>query len=578
MYILGVNNGHDRAAFLLKDEKVLVGIEQERLDRRKHSSSKNLPWEAIHYCLDCAGIEIEELDLVAGSGLWEYDKLPSLLKRFRNSARVSHHLAHAYSVYFSSGFDNAAIFVADGTGVLLSDAIELNGNGARDLFEAESCYHAEGCSIKMIDKRGAPNPKFVLEQSHKGSKEIRNAELSLGNLYSNASSYIFGDWRDSGKVMGLAPFGKKDRFPDVELVQKRNGHLFVRGYDFMNGLKNPCNWKDKECVEEYQDLAFKVQTELEDALIYKLNWLHNKTKAKNLCYSGGVALNCITNQRILEETPFDNVYILPAAGDSGVALGAAYFGYYNVLGKVTRRKLRSAFLGRTYSENEISDAIGWYLNRYYLNNRISVTHHEESSLYCTVAELISKGKIVAWFQGESEIGPRSLGHRSILADPREPEMKDVLNEKVKHREPFRPFAPSILYEFTQEYFDTEYESPFMLLIARVRENKRAIIPAVTHVDGTARLQTVKREDNPKYYSLIREFNKITGVPVILNTSFNVAGEPIVESPTDAINSFVKTNIDYLVLGNIILGKKGNSDMIDRAIPANDGVQTRQPPQ
>ena len=318
--------------------------------------------------------------------------------------------------------------------------------------------------------------------------------------------------------------------------------------DYLEGIINePVS--EEENMKRRACIAYAGQRVLEDALIHAAKYLYEKTKYKKLCIAGGVGLNSVANGRILKETNFDEIFIPPASGDNGTALGAALWGYYNIL-KYERNItdgliLKNAYLGREYSDEEILEVIKNYPKLKY-EKSLDIAKH--------TAKLIAEGKIVGWFQGGSEYGPRALGHRSILVNPCIPDMKDYLNSRVKFRESFRPFAPSVLYEDQTKYFEIEQYTPYMLIVANVKKDKQQVIPAVTHIDGTARLQSVTKECNGIYYDLIHEFKEITGESVILNTSFNVKGEPIVETPKDAIECFLKTNIDNLAIGSFILSK------------------------
>lgn len=556
MFILGVSNDHDRAAYLMKDGKIIVGIEQERLDRIKHSTSSCLPWEAINYCLDYAGIKVEQVDLVVASGLKNIIKLREQLVIFSKVHILSHHLAHAYSAFYSSPFEEAIVFVADGKGNSFDLLTENYANKDPNLYEAESFYHVENNKFFILDKKGFPSPEKVYENIRKDDKDALDADISLGRMYSSVASYIFGNWQYAGKVMGLAPFGNKERFEKTNLVECCDGQIKIKSYKLMEQLKNPKDWTKTENIKEYEDLSFKVQKELEKAIIYKLNYIYKQKPCKNICLAGGINLNCIVNYKILQETPFENLYIPPATGDSGLALGCAYYGYYEIVKGNARFELTNAYLGKTYSQEETLSAINYYIDDNYLQSKfdIKIYDQQDNIFFNDVAKLLTEQYIIGWFQGRSEIGPRALGHRSIIVDPRRAEMKDILNNKVKHRENFRPFAASILEEFTSEYFKLDRPSPFMLLIAGLVEDKICKIPAINHVDNTARVQTVNSKDNPIYYKLIDAFRNLTGTPVVLNTSFNIAGEPIVESPLDAFKSFSKTNIDYLIINNIIISK------------------------
>jgi len=351
--------------------------------------------------------------------------------------------------------------------------------------------------------------------------------------------------------MGLAPYGRPDRIkPLLEL--KGNGQLAVPEWseEFNRPWLSDVGeaWETSPSMQHWEDLAWRVQDDTEKVLLARARWLRETTGAKNLCMAGGVALNCVANGRIAREAGFDNVWIQPAAGDDGIAIGCAYYGHMAIQRKPRSFVMKHANLGVDYSDKDVHELI----NRRFV--RLVTKTTSSKNICADTARLLSEGQIVGWFQGRSEFGPRALGNRSILADPRKPEMKDRLNKRVKHRQSFRPFAPIVLAERAAEIFEGGQQSPFMMLAESVRPNWRERIPAIVHVDGTARLQTVRQEDNPILHALLKEFEALTGVPVLLNTSFNVKGEPIVETPGNALACFLGTGIDYLVLHDLLITK------------------------
>jgi carbamoyltransferase len=301
-------------------------------------------------------------------------------------------------------------------------------------------------------------------------------------------------------------------------------------------------------MRHWEDLAWRIQDDTERVLLARARWLRETTGAKNLCIAGGVALNCVANGKIAREAGFENVWIQPAAGDDGVAIGCAFYGHLAVQNKPRSWTLNNAYFGRPYSDQEVDDATHRRLVRLVSKTKLS------DDICRDVAKLLSEGNVLGWFQGRSEFGPRSLGNRSILADPRKAEMKDILNSRVKHRQPFRPFAPIVLADRAKEIFEGDHDSPYMLLAMNVRPQWRDRVPAIVHVDGTARVQTVTQDQNERLYRLLKEFDAITGVPVLINTSFNVKGEPIIETPEDAIHCFLTTGIDYLALHDALMEK------------------------
>ena len=389
----------------------------------------------------------------------------------------------------------------------------------------------------------------------------------LGALYSRVSSYIFADWNKCGEVMGLAPYGRPDAVKS--LVEMKNGELSVPdwGVEFNKPwlVDREPSWEASESMQHWKDLAWRVQDDAEKVLLERAVWLRETTGAKNLCLAGGVALNCVANGRILREAGFENIWIQPAAGDDGIAIGCAYFGHLAILKNERRFVENHSFLGVEYNDKDVRAAAAK------TGVRLQTTRRSSSDICAETAKLLSEGHTFGWFQGRSEFGPRALGNRSIIADPRDPGMKDKLNKRVKHRQAFRPFAPIVLAERVNEIFEGEEESPFMLLVQRVRPEWQARVPAIVHVDGTARLQTVRREHNERLYRLLKEFEALTGVPVLLNTSFNVKGEPIVETPEDAINCFLATGLDYLALHDVLLSKKRFHSIIAPVVKARSEI-------
>ncbi|MGQ9628975.1 MAG: carbamoyltransferase family protein [bacterium] len=572
MYILGISAfGHDASAALIKDGELICATEEERFTRKKYYDG--FPTNAINYCLKRAGIEINDVDhigyymnywLYLGWFLREsilnffefwgfYAREPlrlinDLLYRinlpilrgfqirdilgYKNKIHmISHHMAHAASAFLVSPFEEAAILTIDSIGEWPTTAI---GIGRRN-------------RIKFYRTIKYPN--------------------SLGTLYRAFTIHLgFGEM-EAGKVMGLAPYG--DPGPYYNLFEKMvkltpdggfsiNSDFLLHRYPARHWSRKPEDFS-REFFEifgptrngqplrkSHEDIAASLQLRLEETILHMVKYLYEKAKCRNLCIAGGVGLNSVANGRILNETPFEELFIQPAAGDGGTSLGCAYYIYNILLGYPRNYVFNSAYLGAEYTEEEIVAVLRASGN--------GLKYRRIEEIERLTARFLAEGKIVGWFQGRAELGPRALGNRSILADPRRAEMKDILNEKVKHREPFRPFAPSVLEDKCGEYFENDYPSPYMLLVYKVRPEKRSVIPAVTHVDGTGRVQTVNEKQNPKYWRLIKAFEEITGVPIILNTSFNVKGEPIVNSPQDAINCFKSTQMDLLVLGDYLVEK------------------------
>jgi carbamoyltransferase len=371
----------------------------------------------------------------------------------------------------------------------------------------------------------------------------------LGALYSRASTYIFGNWNKCGELMGLAPYGRPDQVKP--LLELADGTLHVPRWtsDFKQPhLIDRGGWEASPAMPHWQDLAWRVQDDTENVLLARARWLRETTGAVNLCMAGGVALNCVADGRIAREAGFEKAWIQPAAGDDGIAIGCAYYGWLEILRQRRAFVMDHSYVGRRYSDRDIENAISRF------PVRIQTTTTRSPDICRETAKLLADQRVIGWFQGPSEFGPRALGNRSLLADPRHAEMKDILNRRVKHRQAFRPFAPIVLAERAGEIFEGEEDSPFMLLAKRVRPEWRDRIPAVVHVDGTARVQTVTEAVNPLLYRLLRDFEALTGTPVLINTSFNVKGEPIVETPDDAVVCFLTTGIDHLVLDDRLISK------------------------
>ena len=568
-YILGINSyDHDVSACLLRDGEIAFAIAKERITRVKHATG--FYKEAVDYCLDAEGITLADVDLVVRNcyilpvedmeqRLLGQD-MPAFLSEeerelaptdplFRSSSdkvvTVSHHLAHAYSAFAPCPFDEGAVMIVDGVGSYSADVMEdypaadKTGPLAR---ESESYYRFEGSKIECLKKVWLEPRRSIL------SDEFYNMP-GLGAVYSRASTYIFGDWNKCGELMGLAPYGRPEQVKP--LLEMKDGELKVA--EWPDELAHPFlidteKWEGHPAMQHWKDVAWRIQDDTEKVLLARAAWLRETTGAKNLCIAGGVALNCVANGRIAREAGFENVWIQPAAGDDGIAIGCAYYGHVALQKKPRSFVMNHAYTGVAYTDKDVDDVMKNPLVRV-----VTKTGAGED-ICAAAAKVLADGKVLGWFQGRSEIGPRALGNRSIIADPRTPEMKDTLNKRVKFRQAFRPFAPIVLFERAHEIFEGDEDSPYMLLAKRVRPEWKDKIPAIVHVDGTARVQTVRQETNDRLYRLLKEFDAITGVPVLLNTSFNVKGEPIVETPGDALDCFLSTGIDYLALHDRLVAK------------------------
>ncbi len=562
MNILGISCFyHDAGACLLHDGQIVAAAEEERFSRHKHDSG--FPEQAVRYCLEAGDLVAEELDhvifyekpllkferiaasyaatfprsrqvFVQAMQTWLSEKLwvrSQIRKRLGYSGPIlfgEHHLSHAASAYFPSPFAEAAVVTADGVGEWSTTTLGVG-------------------------------QELDLELTHE-----LNFPHSLGLLYSAFTAYLGFEVNEGEyKVMGMAAYGQPTYVDQVRKLvrQAEDGsfHLDMRYFGYHQSLRSitraftdllgPPRPAEAELDQKYADIAASLQLVTEEIMVGLARQARTLTGSDNLCLAGGVALNVLANAKILRESGFLNVWIQPAAGDSGGCIGAATHLYHTVLRQPRTWTMTDAYLGPGYSNDEIAAFLS--------ELEVSHTVLHGAELTSAVARLLADGNVIGWFQGRMEFGPRALGARSILANPTDPGMKDKLNAKIKHREQFRPFAPSVLKEAASTYFDfdgrsTDRESPFMLLVARVRPDKQHLVPAITHADGTARVQTVGREQNPRYYDLIEAFGKLTGVPVLVNTSFNVRGEPIVCTPAEAFNSFSHTDMDYLVMGDALI--------------------------
>ncbi|MGA8408807.1 MAG: carbamoyltransferase [Candidatus Acidiferrales bacterium] len=558
MFTLGINYSqmHDSSACIARDGEVLFAVAEERLSRVKHDA--RFPALAIRACLDFAAVRAEQVDFLCQGwsrpratflhdlNCYVTHKQPVDSRALLNSTRhfasmwhqrggenrfrqmfpdaktrfrfVDHHLAHAISAYAFSGFDDSAVLVLDGRGA----------------WEATSLWRGRNGRLEHLWTIPWPN--------------------SLGLFYAQFTHYLgFTPYSDEWKVMGLAPYGEpgislRDFIvPDDNPYRVDTHRLLGKDSAPIAGIESrlgPGRVSESDIDARHKNMAFAVQDMCEQAMITLARAAVAQTGCRSLCLAGGVALNSKANGKILASGLVDRIFVQPAASDDGVCLGAALAPMLDDNGKFPSRKMRHAYLGTEFSDAEISKALETY--------KIRSTRVADPA--AAAAEMLANGKILGWFQGRMEFGPRALGSRSILADPRDPEMNAKVNNAVKFREWWRPFAPSMLSEVAGEYLESATDSPFMVLTAQVRPEKRAVIPSVTHVDGSARPQTVERDVSPLYWRLIYEFGQRTGVPVVMNTSFNLRGEPIVCSPTDAIRTFFSSGMDALVIGSFVVEK------------------------
>ena len=553
-WVLGISCSHNGAVCLLKGSEIVAAIQEERLTRVKRRRIHGaVPSLAINYCLQHAGITPRDLSCITYCTTGTADRahedvaLNPLLRAAHHGVpilNITHHMAHAVSAFAASGYEDSAILVVDGVGSAETDFSPAERsvikNPAPDAWETITLYSAAGTTFTPLEKHVVERARWVTWEY------LRMPQFgSLGGIFSAAAWQIFGNHLEAGKVMGLAPYGRPE-FPVSDFFDVVGGKFEY--HDTVPArFDHADRWPKRQ--DEYKNLSCSSQLALEEALMWLIGRLQGTSASRNLCYAGGVALNSVANERIIRESKFEDVYIIPAAEDSGCAIGAAYHGLWQLTGENARRRLRHDAVGRTYSGEEIAQE---------LDVTPGIVVSEPDDPISETVDLLCAGKIVGWFEGRSELGPRALGQRSILCDPRAPDAKAILNRRVKHREDFRPFAPVIPLREAGNWFEMDgfdLASPFMLRICRFKEEKRDLVPAVVHVDGTGRIQTVTPEENGRFYRLIQKFHEKTGVPIILNTSFNVMDEPIIETPGDAIWCFLSTGIDACVLEDRIVTKK-----------------------
>lgn len=585
-YILGLNAYHaDSSAALIKDGKLIAAAEEERFNRIKHWSG--FPMEAIKYCLDVEGITAEEIDYICinrnpRANLFkkiEYvlrnrPSLSSLKDRLRNRSKlgnitdefcnkigvskkdlkvefkfVEHHRAHIASGFLVSPFQESALISVDGFGDFLSCMTAMG----------------RGNNIEILNTVSYPH--------------------SLGMFYLTITQYLgFPEYGAEYKVMGLAPYGELKYMDEMrKIVLLQDDSTFKLGLEYFRhhdegvdmswentaptigcaytdklvSLLGPARQPGDEITQRHKDIAASLQAMYEEAFFAMLNRLYDMTKADNLCIAGGCAMNSVANGKIFDRTPFKDIYIQSAAGDAGGAIGAAFYLWNTMLGNKRDFVMDHAYWGPEFGKAELNDELKTMSDELNKQGCEMIEIEDEEKLCRQTAKEIAAGKVVGWFQGRMEWGPRALGNRSIVCDPQRADMKEILNLKIKRRESFRPFAPSILRESVKDWFETDYDVPFMLQVYQIREEKRKEIPAVTHVNGSGRLQTITEKQNPLYYNLIKEFEKITGVPIVLNTSFN-ENEPVVCRPREALDCFVRTKMDVLVLGKWVITRQDSN--------------------
>ncbi|MBE2997221.1 hypothetical protein IDM40_00680 [Nocardiopsis sp. HNM0947] len=545
MRVLGLGGSHhDFSACLVEDGQVVSSVEEERLSRVKIAfglGPRLQQCAAADYVLSDAGITIDDVDVVVANDFIN----PVYTLRYRDRVEwMGHHLAHAASTFYTSPFEQASVMVVDGVG----STIEKDG-----LLYGETVSHYTG-GPDGLEYIGGRHGRITRRENRSDDPY----EDSVGWMYETVSKLIGfigpGGMGEPGKTMGLAPYGSPRYITAFEGLYRVTEGGFQQSTEQQIRLRELVSKElghaagPSERDQVRADFAHAVQHHVEHILVQLADWLHARTGSDDLCLAGGVALNSVANFKILQRTPFKRVHVVPAAGDAGTGLGAALHGYHALGDRkwIPADRPFSPYLGCEYSDEEIDRAIH--------EAPAPLRSVRPDDVYQRVAGEIAGGAVVGWFQGRSESGPRALGNRSILGDPRHAGMKDLINAKVKHREAFRPFAPVVLEKHQTEYFDSDVNAYYMLMVPQVLEDKRSVIPAVTHVDGTARLQTASWSLNPRLCELLSAFRDLTGVPVLLNTSFNDRDEPIVETPADAVRCFLNTRMDLLVLGDVIVSK------------------------
>lgn len=551
---LGINIGHDQGAAIVKDGKLLGAISQERIDRIKHSASIRPPFAAIDALLrytqikisdiDCVGfsstaVHIADLQTYVSDAFKEYYSLSDI-----KILSVPHHQAHAESAYFTSNFSEAMVLVADGGGEMI---------GTEE--EAESIFYCHDAKVELTEQRLQSNYFHALYRPHNYlypfmNKQQLHEQISLGKKYEQISNLLGFGGNGAGKTMGLSAYGTNL----ISTSPSPVGNPLSFDLEFQHIICGYHNLYEQSgenffsFMEKHKaDIAKSVQDYTESQILELVKYIISKYKVNQICLAGGVFLNCPINHKIIEKFPQVSIHICPAAGDDGQAIGAAFYSYRHIASDLTPSASSLPYLGFSYTNKQIEQTLH--------NQSIPFHFYEDDELASIIAEKIWKNEIVGILRGRSEIGPRALCHRSILANPTETDMKDYINAKVKHREKFRPFAPVVVSEKQFTYFSLLQDSPYMLLAAQVKKEYVSKLPAITHVDGSARVQAVNQKNNPFVHRILIEFERLSGFPVLLNTSFNDCGEPIVETPDDAIRTFLTTEIDTLVMENCIIFKK-----------------------
>jgi carbamoyltransferase len=555
MRVLGFSVGHDKGAVIIENGKVVVGITQERLTRIKHDGAfqgGKIPVESINYCLNYLEITYKDIDLFVYSTTEEIDDVDTqfhqLFPRLNKSILkfLPHHLAHAYSVFFSSGLDDAAVIVADASGSIVTfknkthlwyDPKEYNLDTNFDWAEGISIYHFNKKEYKEVYKKWIKYPVPI----------DTNEDVSLGTAYSTGSRQLVYNpvsltW-PAGKLMGLASYADPEVVAEApEFVIELEDDIFVSN----NTIYPKVTWEFDFFSKS--GVAGIYQREQEKASLILTKMAKKLTESQNVCVAGGSFLNCNSNEKIIKSELFDECFFLPPSDDTGIPLGCAWYAHQQLV-DIEKTDIISPYFGKKYKRSEIIETLNEFPDYGY------VEYDDYDKLNDDVTNWLKLNRVIGWFQDGSEIGPRALGNRSIIASPIQKWMCNYINMDIKKREWYRPFAPAVLFEHQSEVFESDVYSPYMLVTTTVKPEWREKIPAVTHIDNSARHQSVTSESNSKFYNLITKFYEKTNVPVLLNTSFNGPKEPIVETPTDAIKCFIETNLDFLVINNFLISKR-----------------------
>jgi carbamoyltransferase len=556
MRVLGFSVGHDKGAVIIENGKVVVGITQERLSRIKHDGAYTggkIPVESINYCLNSLGITYKNIDLFVYSTTEEIDEVETqfyqLYPRVVNKTNLKflpHHLAHAYSVFFSSGLEEAAVIVADASGSIITfknkthlwyDPKEYNLDTDFDWAEGISIYHFNKNEYKEVYKKWIKYPVPI----------DTNEDVSLGTMYSSGSKQLVyspesQSW-PAGKLMGLASYADPELVKEApDFVVELENDIFVSNNTIYPRVTWGFDFFSRAAV------AGIYQREQEKASLILAKMAKKMTESSNVCASGGSFLNCNSNEKIIKSELFENCFFLPPSDDSGIPLGCAWYAYQQLI-DIEKTEPISPYLGKKYEKREIVEMLNNFTGIDY------VEYDDYDKLNDDVTYWLTQNRVIGWFQDGSEIGPRALGNRSIIASPIQKWMCNHINMDIKKREWYRPFAPAVLFEHQSEIFESDVYSPYMLVTTTVKPEWRDKIPAVTHIDNSARHQSVTPENNLKFYNLISKFYEKTNVPVLLNTSFNGPKEPIVETPTEAMNCFIENNLDFLVINNFLISRR-----------------------